>query len=208
MRIILVFALVAACARDNKLVLQLGSHPNQPSAGFLCADPDQPSTPLFGRTILQGNYDFTFVIDLFQFHDVLPSCFGDDIISTCNTDGCARAQRSCIHVVVPRMTGDNSSTVAQRITDYLQAHASTVFASPPDGAVMIRIVATTARDLTGDACPSYVLASDNVVGCAYSCPEVLDDISGTLQVGIATSSDLGDPSACVAAIDACATFPN
>jgi len=203
---------VAGCHRTNDLELQLGPKPDQLSQGFQCKDPSDPSSYLFQRAITVSGTTYTMqyslLVDVIHLRGVVPSCAGEDIVAACpDATACPTdADRVCLDF--GPITFDhlpNKDEVTARIISEFDAHRGALYDNAPDGPVFVRVIAFV-HDRCTAGIPAF--ATDNVVGCAFSCPEVLDDISGTLTVQLQLLTPLATTDACDAAIVACAQFPD
>jgi hypothetical protein len=206
MRALFVFALIAACVVHHRVQLLLGPRADQPTKGFACGDPMAPGSSMFARAVTPTRrLQFSLAIDMIELPGHVPSCLGEEIKATCENGECPYdlANRSCIHVDVQLPPAANDTAqIVKLVDDWLKQNAPVVFGNAPDGAVIVRAIA-----IDGPTCDE-VLTSTNILGCAYSCPVVLDQIDGVLSLGLAVQDNLQDPATCVAAIDACAMFPN
>jgi hypothetical protein len=75
-----------------------------------------------------------------------------------------------------------------------------LFRDAPDGPVVVRAVASTEPCAQLEARGRFDV--DGLMGCAYSCPVVLDDLDGSLRLGFATSEPF-----CAGAVRGCAAYP-
>lgn len=206
---LLVLVIIVACAIQRHVTLLLGPSATQPSSGFQCKDPSNPGVSLFGRAASKGKLTFNLVVDLVDVGQHVPSCLGEDILSSC-ADGTCRATvaaapaRYCVPISVDATV--DPMAVAREVLAAVKGTAIT--ADAPHHPVIVRAVATT------DDCATHIQVANSgvwapldqslVLGCAYSCPVDLDTVDGDLSLGIGIDITALSPGQCVAAIDACA----
>jgi hypothetical protein len=211
-RAIFLLTIILACAIDRHVTLLLGPTATQPSSGFRCPDPNDPTSSLFGRSAAMGKLRFNLVVDLIDVGQHVPSCVGEDILASCADGTCkpttaAAPKRYCMPIAVDAGT---PAAVAQSVLQALQGSAIT--SEAPHHPVIVRAVATM------DDCAQHIQVANNgvwapldasqVLGCAYSCPVDLDTIDGDVSLGIGIDLTMLSPTQCVTAIDACAAVGN
>ncbi|HEV7559593.1 MAG TPA: hypothetical protein VGO00_29155 [Kofleriaceae bacterium] len=205
MRVIVALVLVvAACQRTHELQVLLGPTPDTPSAGFLCkqdADPTkfllQRPDVLVGKTVMAN-----VVVDIVSLGGHLPGCRGEEIVAACTPGTCTlavdHADRYCRPIAFDVSLASNRPALMAQITSALAAQPITTDA--PNGPVLLRAVVTSQScdDVhTGKIDPTLA------VGCAYSCPAVLDDIDGPISLSLDVLDDQCEPT-----VRACAGFQN
>ena len=222
MRRLLVAAVVVSCAIHHHVRVVLGPADGSSSNGYECRDPLDPTKFLFARAVVDGHLRFNLVVDLIDLGGQYPGCLAEQIHNACtDASGNARCKllrsaaptRVCVPVDVP-IAGDPGAAIAKALRDQY----STVIDNAPDQPVILRAVATT------QSCGSIQtpagsgdwpnLASDNtpgsantVLGCAYSCPVLLDQVADAVYIGIDIGLGTITNDQCISAIDECAVFP-
>ena len=229
MRRLFIAAVIISCAIHHNVRLLLGPNESTISSGFLCMDPLDTSQLLFARayTASTGTLDFRLVVDLIDLGGAFPSCLAEDIRATCLDESgpCKLLQsiaptRICEQVSMPF---DLSTNAAVQVNNYLHAHYTGLIANATDRPVIVRAVATleSCNDVRQPSSthpdswahldsddPSSPTAKNVVLGCAYSCPVLLDEVDDSVSLGIDLGFGVGIPNdACIATIDACAKFP-
>jgi hypothetical protein len=194
---------IAACQVDHHVDILLGPTPTQLSQGFLCVD--DAGTPLIESTRTAQGYTFQLVIDVIDFGTVFPGCRGEELLDACTAHDCRLeappVPRFCLDIAIPAAHIKNSELVLQDLRDQLRGQ--TVLRDAPHTPVVIR--ATTTRQscaaLTTAVDGAYpALVPDLAVGCAYSCPAVLDDIDGPVLLSLDTLNNR-----CANIVKACAS---
>ncbi|MBK7533862.1 MAG: hypothetical protein IPI49_00535 [Myxococcales bacterium] len=213
---VLVVAL-SACQTEHTVKLQLGGDAGSISQGFLCrtetALPDLAAGDLLferGHQLATGEVSFSLVVDVVSLGKVLPGCLPEEILSVCRAgDRCPISARACTPMTVAGPRGKRlvAMSEVERLA-FVSSFAAELRALPPlfrdapDGPVVVRAVVSTqpCEQLT-DA-PRSPFATDGLMGCAYSCPVVLDELDAALRLGFATSEDT-----CAPEVKACAEYP-
>jgi hypothetical protein len=192
MRRLLVAVVVVSCAIHHYVRVVVGPADGSASNGYECRDPLDPTKFLFERAVVNGHLKFNLVVDLIDLGGQYPGCLAEQIHNACtDANGNPRCKllrsaaptRYCVPVDVP-VVGELGAAIATTLRD----QGSTITNDAPDHPVILRAVATTqgcdsiqTPTSSGDW-PS--LASDNtasstttVLGCAYSCPVILDQVA-------------------------------
>ncbi len=215
MRHAIAVLVAAACSRDNHVMLAVGNGSNV-CPGFLCNDPNAGSDGgllIYTKGLAIEDNTVGLVLDIITL-PTLPDCSGDSIIDACRVGSDAGAADVCVRLMNSRKcltlkgSGMTSGDVAANIEADLASHPD-IFDGVPSGPVMIRGVFVAACDADGGYAADFT--AQNVLGCGYTCPAVLDDVHGDLAFEIGVSQPLGGPSnasTCVAVIAACARFPD
>jgi len=207
--------LVVACQRDHAVTIWFGASEDKASTGLVCPT---PGDALIVQGVAGNTLEFGLVIDVIDFHGTFPTCFPDDLVTTCQATGaCTRRNRTCIDANVSFKLTDNIVLDAQREL----AAAPPIDFGATNTPVLVRLTAflpasgrsTTPCHAVGLDDPTTASnvslvnnAAIDLVGCAYSCPVVLDDVT-TLATGISTPTALTTQAACKTAIEECAGFP-
>lgn len=216
--VVVAFALVAACNRDHSVTILFGATEDKASTGLVCPS---ASNALIGQGVVPGAglLEFGLVIDVIDFHGTFPTCFPDDLITTCApANACTRRNRTCIDANVTFSGQENIVLAAQH---QLASSQPPIEFGATNTPVLVRLTAflpAAGRSMTpchdvGLDDPTTALGMSlvgnpmiDLVGCAYSCPVVLDDVN-TLAVGISTPTSLTSQASCQIAIGDCAGFP-
>lgn len=142
------------------------------------------------------------VLDYFGITGGVPGCMADNFIDHCSRNCCPAlpAQRVCVDVPLADAATRTDRQLADDILNGL--HGRVASSDAPDGYVYVRVVVTTEtcaelEATDGGTRPEF--DSEQLVGCAYSCPVVLDQVQGTLALGLPA---LGEQ--CGAVVDSCA----
>jgi hypothetical protein len=208
------FVALPGCQDEHRVKLELGGG-GSISQGFLCrTDTALPGLSagdfLFerGHDLITGDVRFSLVVEVTSLGDVLPGCLPEEILGVCRADGaCPRAARFCapLSVAGPRgkrlamMTEPEAMAFVAQLGAALEA-LPPIFRDAPDGPVVVRAVAST------DSCDQLAEVDrfevDGLMGCAYSCPVVLDELDGALRLGFATSEAF-----CAPEVRGCAAYP-
>jgi hypothetical protein len=206
MRTLLVLAL-AACQQTHTVTLQLGPTGDTLTAGFACVQDADPSKLLASRAAQpDGSLRFSIIVDVITLGGELPGCRGEELFAACGDGACT---------IVPRDDGTrycqevevDAAAVIAAIDDDLepllddirtQLRVEPVTLDAPDEPVLIRAVATT--EPCAALSPGFDL--ERLVGCAYSCPAQLDEVTGSIALSLDTLTRQ-----CEREVKACAAFP-
>lgn len=208
-------ATLVGCQVEHKVKLELAGDAGSISQGFLCRT--EAALPglaagdfLFerGHDLASGEVRFSIVVEVTSLGDVLPGCLPEEILGVCRSVGdCPSAGRFCAPIVAQGPRGKRLATMNESETAAFVGQLGAalkalppLFRDAPDGPVVVRAVATTEPCETLDVAERF--AVDGLMGCAYSCPVVLDDLDGALRLGFATSDDF-----CAAEVRGCAAYP-
>lgn len=142
------------------------------------------------------------VLDYFGINGGVPGCLPDSLIDHCTAHCCPSypSQRVCIDVTLADAATRSDLQLADDLLASLRGRVATHDA--PDGYVLVRVVVTTetcAELEPTDAGTPPEFDSTKLVGCAFSCPVRLDEVPGSLSLGLPA---LGDQ--CGASVDSCA----
>lgn len=196
-RLLLVLALApAGCARDNTITIELGSTPVGMGItvpiGFQCIQDD---VPLLQRAISPTELNFSITVDFVQIEGV-PSCRATELYNWCSTHTCQRVpgpqHRQCVdftHIPIP--AGMDARAVMAARLGALRGNLLDITA--PEGTVLVRLSAAA------QGC-NEPYQRDKLLGCAFSCPIVLDTVHGEVLLGLPTLSRM-----CEQAVWTCAS---
>lgn len=206
MKTILLITVLAACSKTNDVTLLLGPDEDRISRGFVCRANAAPNDFLMASALVPGTrmLRFALVVDVLELDadGVFPGCRGEELLSLCRERNCRKSMtRHCepnIEVELPiGLDPDNGADVkllADRFRDALGQ--KTLLRDLPSAPVIIRVVAVETCPATdGDL-------RDVALGCAYSCPVQLDQVSGSIAISIDALDER-----CESAVRACASFP-
>lgn len=203
------------CQVEHRVKLELASSPDSITQGFLC----RTETPLpflsagdflfeRGHDLASGLVRFSLVVEVTSLGDVLPGCLPEEILGVCRqADACPSAARFCapIEAAGPRGKRLAMMNEAEALAFVAQLGGALrelppLFRDAPDGPVVVRAVASTEPCAQLEARGRFDV--DGLMGCAYSCPVVLDELDGSLRLGFATSEPF-----CAPEVRACALYP-
>jgi hypothetical protein len=197
--------LLAGCAAHHEVELDLTSR--RPLA---CIEGDRSTDLVVGRTQTAANRsrDLVYVFD-FVTMTGFPRCGAGSIADFCTGDACALSveDRRCVRVprehldaVLAAHPGELPTPIEVVPDEALGA----LLADAPDGPLLIRLVATM-EDASGlcDGAAIRRFDPDLVVGCAYSCPVVLDDAREPIPLDLDPSFG---PWCTFREVEACAQF--
>ena len=203
-------AALAACSKSNEVELLLGPTDTTFSEGFLCRS-RATNLPLLARAVEDNQLVFQLVIDVVDLQGKFPSCRGEELLAACRASPCPIAvsasptRRYCERIAVP--ISMDGAELRRTIGEQLASRGK-ILADAPARPVMIRAVTTqqpcdeVALVKPEDPTQYVDLDPDRALGCAYSCPVQLDEISGSLSVSL----DVLTPF-CEDTVRACAAFP-
>ena len=196
---------VAACQRTHELHVLLGPNADTPSAGFLCKQDADPGKLLLERSdVFDGqSVNVNLVVDIVSLGGHLPGCRGEEIVASCTPGTCslavARADRYCVPITFHvSLAISDRAALMREVTAELAKQPIT--SDAPNGPVLLRAVATSQ---SCDDIHAGAIDPSLAVGCAYSCPAVLDDIAGPISLSLDVLDDQ-----CESTVRACAGFQN
>lgn len=212
---IAVLVSAAGCQTEHKVQLQLAGA-NGISQGFLCRTETALPGLSAGDFLFERGHDratgevrFSMVVEVTSLGDVLPGCLPEEILGVCReASDCPSAARFCapLSATGPRgkrlaeMTEAESAAFVSSLGASLRA-LPPLFEDAPDGPVVVRAIASA------ESCEALTasgrFAPDGLLGCAYSCPVVLDTLDGALRLGFATSEPF-----CLPEVRGCAAYPS
>lgn len=215
MRVALLLVGLAACQRQHEIGLQLGPTDGTVSLGFRCRQDADPTKLLIQRApIRNGKIIVNLVVDIIDLGGRVLGCRGEEILVACDPGfggspgACtlpvsANPIRFCQEVAIEVGNGDPDRIVA----DFLaQARGAVITPDAPDQPVILRAVTTTEDCATIRQSPDgerYRSLDKNLaVGCAHSCPVVLDSIEGPVFLSLDALTDQ-----CERAVQLCSNLP-
>ena len=168
---------LTACAAQHEVELDLTSR-----RALSCVEDDGSAQLVVARaqTPLNRDRDLVYVFD-FVTMSGFPRCGAGSIADFCTGDSCAlRAPtRRCVRIPreqVELVLRTHPESLPTPI-DFVPTEAlGALLVDAPDGALLIRLVATMEdASLLCDGAPLHRFDPALLLGCAYSCPVVLDD---------------------------------
>lgn len=193
---------LAGCQQTHVVTLALDPE-DALSTGFACTRDDSSELLVRRGEQSDGSFAFSVVIDMISL-DEIPICRGSELTAACTRAGsrCEIAPgRTCRRVTVDQAAfedavGGDISTALAMIVDQLDDAPVTLDA--PDGPVLVRMVGTTepCEELGEDFDPC------RLVGCAFSCPTLLDEVDGAIDLSLDTVRR-----GCEVEVMACAAYP-
>jgi hypothetical protein len=194
-------AALIGCEDHRTVTLLFGPTDQTLTAGFTCRD--DTGAYLIERAHAGATYDFQVVIDVVDLGARYPGCRGEEVVAACTGVGarCGLLARSCTSVHIAKANISPDSALLRALHDQL-GHPQ-LLAEAPHRPIVVRVVATTqpCAELTPPGGGFPHLTPALATGCAYSCPVVLDDFTGSLGVALDTLSNK-----CAAQVAGCAEF--
>jgi hypothetical protein len=204
-RLVICLALVA-CQRHDVGVL-LGPDKETLTIGFRCFRGAYPSTELmFQRAIDANAFRFALIVDVVTVEHGFPGCRGEELMTACAEPGnCVlqtQPERYCVDLDIPanEVPTNDPGAMLRRLGQALREEQPIIATDTPDRPVLVRAVATT------DSCAvalSKPFVTANLLGCAYSCPTLLDEVDGNISLSLDVLSQY-----CETAVGICAAFPD
>lgn len=215
-------ALAPACEEHRHVNLLFGPDEQTLSRGYKCLEEDGV-LPMARRGFsANGTLEFQLVIDFIDMGGV-PSCRGEEILTWCQDPDHAceplvLPERYCKTVTLAGFTlGNlrdqlNEASLVPRIYDQIRTEdGGLIIADAPDVPVLVRAVATTqpCSELTTPINGHYPpFDTDNsvpmdakLIGCAFSCPVLLDQVDGDVELGFDSLEPRCEPAVQVCAGD-------
>jgi len=198
----LVLLMVLGCERTHDVSIRLGPDDKSVTTGFQCRRADDT---FIGDIALVGDrLKFNVVVDFIDLGGGVPGCRGEELVKTCKQPGActiATTTRYCAPLDLPvALIGQaDQKQLIGLVHDQLVAQGA-ITTDAPNGPVLVRAVATT--ESCAAITPGHAFTPDQVIGCAYSCPVVLDEIGGPIGLSLDVLDDH-----CEAQVKVCASFP-
>ncbi len=186
-----ILLLMFACStKQNNVELSFGDTTTTP-IGFRCRDSTGKLLDARAVDATTRTMTVSIVTDFIALNG-FPDCRGDDVLNWCEANPCnALPMRNCIELsapltaATPTTTAGTASTAMNQILGELPGH--TVIDDAPTQAVIVRVVATAEPCATlGDGAFDTTM----LTGCAFSCPLLLNDVSGQVLLDLPTITDL------------------
>ncbi len=187
--VITALLVTASCVELRRVSVTFGDF-GEGLDGFLCKDKS-------GRMLLErlqqdaGTVPASLVVDFVRLGGA-PSCRTGKLMQWCSTHECApiRETRSCVTVDLPADNGADRPTLRKLIHERLRTLAGRgIIPDAPDEFVIVRVVGTAqscdeVMPAPGGPLPRF--ERQKLVGCAYSCPVLLDKVEDELYLGFET----------------------
>lgn len=186
----LVLLLLASCTVQREVALTFGSE-GEGLDGFMCRDPA-------GQFLLDRAKDGdggvrggSLVIDFVRLGGV-PGCRTGQLMKWCATHECKplRHTRACVPLTLPTSMTKREELRAAILSAMKQTGDTGVLADAPDEFVIVRAVGSL------EPCSALMPAADapalpdfdkgQLLGCAYSCPVLLDRVEQDVYLGFET----------------------
>lgn len=180
MKHVMLLALLAGCAPTNVVQLTFGEN-GEGLDGFMCKDQNNQS--LLKR--LPGDGAASLVFDFIELNGV-PGCRTGQLIEWCKTHNCIpRAEtRTCVPVTLEQPAATRAELRAQLKNSMRQVRGHEASADAPNDFVLVRVVGTTEScDAVMNRPTSDPLEPNQLLGCAYSCPVLLDRVETAVFLG-------------------------
>jgi len=193
-------AALAACEEHHNVTLLLGPNDTTLTVGFTCRD--DSGDLLLGQAREGNQLVFQLVFDTFDLGHQLPGCRGEELLASCDNHKCTRIGRLCKTVKLPVNLG-SSNPAATLAALHDQLGTEKLITDAPDDPIIVRAAATlqSCAELEPEDGSLPALDPARAIGCAYSCPVVLDDLRGSLGMALDTLDDR-----CAPQVRACAKF--
>lgn len=181
MRPFILCALLVSCAPTNTVQLTFGTN-GEGLDGFMCRD--QNDRLLLER--LPENGEASLVFDFIDLKGV-PGCRTGQLVEWCKTRNCVPRPegRTCAPWSLGGKPAETRALLRAQLGEAMKKVKGHV-ASPdaPDDFVLVRVVGTTEPCSDIENRPtSEPLASNQLLGCAYSCPVLLDRVETSVFLG-------------------------
>lgn len=191
-------AVLAACEDHRTITLLLGPDDHTLTAGFACrAD---AGDLLLERSRRGATYRFQLVIDTVELGATFPGCRGEEVLAACADQACRRIGRYCTSVAID--AADLADPGAVLAALHAQLGHPLLIDDAPGAPIVVRAITTLQPcDELLPADGSFPLDPDQALGCAYSCPVILDELRGSLGMALDTLDDH-----CAPQVRQCARF--
>lgn len=183
-------ALMLGCVEVRNVSVTFGEQ-GEGLDGFMCKDTSNQY--LLQRLSQSGaTVPTSLVVDFVRLGGV-PGCRTGQLVEWCRTHDCGPipTTRSCVTVDFPAdVAGMERAQVRAKLRERIAAMSGTpIFADAPDEFVMVRVVASAQpceQLLPQQGAPLPPFDANQLVGCAYSCPVLLDRVEQDVYVGFDT----------------------
>lgn len=180
MRMCMVLLLLAGCAPTRSVSLTFGSE-GEGLDGFMCKD--DGGNYLLNRLPADGAASLVF--DFIQLQGV-PGCRTGQLLEWCKDHDCSPLEgaRGCVPMTLDRPSPDRE-TLRGALRDSMRAlNGRDAITDAPDEFVLVRVVGTTETcDEVMSRSAKEPLKTNQLLGCAYSCPVLLDRVEQSVYLG-------------------------
>lgn len=181
MRHLLLLGLLAGCAPTRTVELTFGEN-GEGLDGFMCKD---SSDALLLDRLPPGGAG-SLVFDFIELQGV-PGCRTGQLIEWCKTRNCIPRPetRTCVPITFAQPLADTRAALrAQLRTAMSEVRGHQASEDAPDDFVLVRVVGTTEGcDAVMGRATSVPLDPAQLLGCAYSCPVLLDRVETAVYLG-------------------------
>jgi hypothetical protein len=182
-----ILVVLAACDEHRTITLELGPDDHTLTAGFACRA--ETGEPLIEHAHRGAIYSFQLVIDTVELGDTFPGCRGEEVLAACGDHACSRIGRFCTTIALPEADITDQAAILAAL--HAQIGHPLLIADAPGNPVVVRAVTTlqSCADVLPVDATYPRLDPDQAIGCAYSCPVILDEITGSLGMALDTLDD-------------------
>lgn len=183
--------LLAGCSEEVRQVRMSFGEEGEGLDGFLCRE-DEGNAFLLERASSPGAA--SLVVDFIELEGA-PGCRSGQLIQWCATHDCRvlAEHRTCTPFPVPDVGGTGRDEARTRVLEATRSlSGALVSADAPDRFIIVRATATLQpcdSVLPSEATPLPELLEDALVGCAYSCPVLLDELEQDVFLGFDTLTE-------------------
>lgn len=183
--------LVGGCDEVRQVKMSFGEE-GEGLDGFLCRE-DASDAYLLERSRPQDGAS-SLVVDFIELEGA-PGCRSGQLIQWCATHDCRvlAEHRTCTPFPLPDVEGTDRSVARGRLLDTIRGlSGARVSSDAPDRFIIVRATATlqpcdSLLPSPENALPE--LLEDALVGCAYSCPVLLDQLEQDVFLGFDTLTE-------------------
>ncbi|MDP3505558.1 MAG: hypothetical protein Q8S33_34775 [Myxococcales bacterium] len=195
-RAALLFLAISSCSVQREVTLTFGPE-GEGLDGFMCRAPGAPFLIERARQADGGVRQGALVFDFVRLGGV-PGCRTGQLVKWCESRECKplRRTRACVPLALPALPPVMSrEDIRAPLLDAMkQLSRSGVLNDVPDEFVIVRAVGTlqSCEALTpaADAPELPAFDKNELIGCAYSCPVLLDRIEQDVYLGFETLTGL------------------
>lgn len=194
----LAIGLTACSVKEREVRLQFAGDSELPH-GFHCRLDDDPDRRLITRILDNDPPVASLLVDFIGLGGV-PGCRASQLLAWCSEHDCSPVERRCIDL--PLAGGDSLAERLRESARALEGHP--VLDDAPDDPVLIRVtgVARSCDDILALSAASSDVPCEALIGCAYSCPVLLDQVEGDVVVDLDALGDRCEPE-----VKVCASTP-
>lgn len=184
--------MLGACVETRTVAVTFGDN-GEGLDGFLCRE--GTGTPMLKRLEDPSGVPrpASLVIDFVGLQG-LPGCRSGQLIRHCTTHDCRplAPHRACVPLQLPAVGSKTRGELRAAVKASIEQVKARLSEDAPAEAVMVRVVGTSQScqelmSTSGSALPAFDPAQ--LVGCAYSCPVLLDVHAGELYLGFDTLTE-------------------